>query len=92
MRHHNFSHTVVTHHEDGSHSYHHIHKKHGHEHTTPKRDGDIQGAANDHDDMMDHMMSNTSAPNPGEAAADAGDHGIPSAQAAPAGIAAPPQA
>ena len=37
-------------------------------------------------------MDHTSQPNPGEAAAAAGDHGIPAEVAGPAGIAAPPAA
>ena len=92
MRKHNFSHTVIEHHEDGSHTIHHIHKKHGHVHDVPKRDGDVKGAAADHDSMLDHVMDHTSQPNPGEAAAEAGDHGIPAEHAGPAGIAVPPAA
>jgi hypothetical protein len=65
-RHHDFSHTVLEHHEDGSATVHHIHKKHGHVHTAPKRDGDVKGSAGDHDQMIDHLMDNTSQPNPGE--------------------------
>jgi hypothetical protein len=66
MRKHKFSHTVVEHHKDGSHTVHHIHKKHGHEHNVPKREGDVKGAAADHDAMLDHVMDHTSQPNPGE--------------------------
>jgi hypothetical protein len=66
MKKHEFSHTVVEHHDDGSHTVHHIHKKHGHVHTAPKREGDVKGSAGDHDQMMDHMMDHTSMPNPGE--------------------------
>jgi len=82
MKKHKFSHSVVEHHADGSHTIHHIHEKHGHAHSVPMRDGDVKGGAGSHDEMMDHMMDHTSAPNPGEAAAAAG----------PAGVAAPPAA
>jgi len=66
MKKHDFSHTVVEHHDDGSHTVHHIHKKHGHVHTAPKRDGDVKGSAGDHDAMIDHMMDHTSNMNAGE--------------------------
>jgi hypothetical protein len=65
MRHHNFSHTVTEHHDDGSHTIHHVHKKHGFV-GPEKRDGDVKGAAMNHDAMMDHIMDHTSMPNPGE--------------------------
>lgn len=65
-RKHPFSHTVTEHHKDGTHTVHHIHEKHNFQHTTPEREGDVKGAAADHDGMMDHMMEHTSAPNPGE--------------------------
>jgi len=66
MRKHDFSHSVVEHHADGSHTIHHIHKKHSHVHDLPVRDGDVRGAAGDHDGMMDHMMDHTSMMNQGE--------------------------
>jgi hypothetical protein len=66
MKKHPFSHTVVEHHKDGSHTVHHIHEKHGHVHEVPHRDGDVRGAAGDHDGMIDHVMDHTSAPNVGE--------------------------
>jgi hypothetical protein len=66
MKKHPYSHTVVEHHNDGSHTIHHIHQKHGHVHNVPVRDGDMRGAAGDHDGMMDHIMDHTSAPNHGE--------------------------
>lgn len=88
MKNHHFSHTVVEHHQDGSHTVHHIHEKHGHVHDLPVRDGDVRGAAADHDGMMDHMMDHTSAPNPGE------DKDVNNAAITPPGAAAaaPPQA
>lgn len=66
MRKHKFSHTVVEHHEDGTHTIHHINAQHGHVHSVPLRDGDVRGAAGDHDGMMDHIMDHTSEPNDGE--------------------------
>jgi hypothetical protein len=74
-KHHPFTHTHVEHHNDGSHTVHHVHKDGPHK--------DVKAAAVDHDGMMDHMMDNTSAPNPGEA--------VPPAAAAP-GAGAPPAA
>lgn len=65
-RKHPFSHSVVEHHRDGSHTVHHIHEKHNHVHTAPEKDGDVKGGAGDHDSMIDHMMQHTSMPNPGE--------------------------
>lgn len=62
-KHHPFSHTVIEHHADNSHTVHHIHEKHGHAHSVPARDGDVKLAAGDHDHMLDHMLDNTSEPN-----------------------------
>jgi hypothetical protein len=66
MKKHKFSHSVIEHHADGSHTVHHIHEKHGHAHSVPVRDGDVRAAAGDHDHMLDHMMDHTSDMNPGE--------------------------
>lgn len=66
MKKHPYSHTVIEHHGDDSHTVHHIHEKHGHVHNVPTREGDVRGAAGNHDGMMDHIMDHTSAPNPGE--------------------------
>lgn len=85
-KHHEFKHTMIVHHDDGSHT-----TTHHHESGDSKKNKEY--ASSDHDSMMDGMMDNTSAPNPGEAQADAGDHGVPEEQAAPAGLpGAPPQA
>jgi len=92
MKKHKFSHTVVEHHADNTHTVHHIHEKHGHVHAAPVREGDVKGGAGDHDAMMDHIMDHTAPMNQGEADADAGQHGVPPAQAGPAGIPAPPAA
>lgn len=89
MRKHNFSHSVVEHHGDGTHTIHHIHKKHGFTHNTPEKDGDVKGGAGSHDEMMDHMMDHTSQPNPGEANNEANmpmAAGGPVAGAAPAAV------
>lgn len=87
MKKHKFSHTVIEHHGDGSHTIHHIHEKHGHVHTVPERDGDVRGAAGDHDAMVDHLMDHTSDMNPGEGHDEAGvalQAGKPGAGAPPA--------
>jgi hypothetical protein len=78
---HKFHHTHVEWHKDGSATLHHEHED-GHEH-------DVKGAAADHDSALDHIMDHTSAPNPGEMAADGGDHGVPAAAAGPAGLPMP---
>jgi hypothetical protein len=63
---HPFSHTVIEHHGDGSHTIHHIHGKHEHVHTVPERDGDVRGGAGDHDGMLDHLIDHTGEPAEGE--------------------------
>jgi hypothetical protein len=79
MKHQKIKKTHITHHSDGSHTTHMEHMD-GPEH-------DIHAGHADHDGMMDHIMEHTSAPNPGEAAAEAGPAagapGMPGA--APAG-------
>lgn len=81
MKKHKFSHTTVDHHKDGSHTVHHHHED------GPA--GDVKHAVGDHNGMMDSMMDHTSEPNPGEAAADAGQHGVPPPAAAAAGLPPP---
>ncbi len=66
MKKHQFSHTVVEHHKDGSSTIHHVNDKHGYVHNTPVRDGDVRGAAGNHDEMLDHMIDHTGMPNDGE--------------------------
>lgn len=78
---HPYSHTHIEHHKDGSHTIHHVHES--------DSSKDVKGAVADHDSLMDHIMDHTSEPNPGEAAADMGDHGVPAAVAGPAGLPAP---
>ena len=77
-KHHGFTHTHAEHHSDGSSTVHHVHKD------GPKHDVKHAVASLDHlhDSMQDHLGQ----PNPGEAEAAAGQHGIPEAAAAPAGI------
>lgn len=86
MKKHPYSHSVVEHHKDGSHTIHHINESHGHVHNVPTRDGDVRGAAADHDGMMDHMMDHTGMPNAGEGQDEAGK-----ALVVPPGAGAPPQ-
>jgi hypothetical protein len=74
-KHHPFTHTHIEHHEDGSHTVHHVHKDGAHK--------DVKSAVADHDGLMDHMMDHTSAPNPGEADAEAAPHALPQGGAVP---------
>lgn len=81
VAHHGFSHTHVEHHADGSHTVHHVHHAGPHKdvkHAVPHLDGL-------HDSMQDHL----GMPNPGEAEADAGQHGVAPPEAAAAGLPAP---
>lgn len=57
-KHHKFTHTHVEHHNDGSHTVHHVHEEGPHK--------DVKSAAANHDAMIDHIMDHTSAPNAGE--------------------------
>jgi hypothetical protein len=88
MKKHKFSHTVIEHHHDNSHSVHHIHEKHGFQ-GPAVHDDDVKSAVGDHDAMMDHVMDHTSSPNPGEgkdvANAPMAAAGAPPAVAPPAG-------
>jgi hypothetical protein len=77
-KHHPFSHTHVEHHADSSHTVHHVHKD-GPAH-------DVKHAAMDLDGLHDSMQDHLGSPNPGEAEADAGQHGVPAAPAAAAGL------
>lgn len=78
---HGYHRTEIEHHADGSHTvHHHPHPDHAHEMPVKSY------AVADHDGLMDGMMDHTSAPNPGEAEANAG----PAAGAAmPGGTPAP---
>ena len=72
-KHHKYTHTHVEHHEDGSHTVHHVHSDGPHK--------DSKYAAAGHDEMIDGIMDHTSAPNPEEE--------VEAAVAAPAAGAAP---
>lgn len=74
-KHHKYTHTTIEHHDDGSHTITHHHED-GKSH--------VKYSRGHHDAMMDGIMDHTSAPNPGEAEAEAGP-----ATAAPAAGAAP---
>ena len=78
MKKHKFTHTHIEHHNDGSHTVHHVHQDGPHK--------DVKGAVADHDGMMDHMMDHTGMPNAGEGQDEAGKPLV-----APPGAGAPPQ-
>ena len=66
---------------------------HTHVHTHPEHHPDETHVSATQDDMANHMMQSLGEPNPGEAEADAGQSGVPSAAAAPgASAGAPPAA
>jgi hypothetical protein len=56
-KHHKYTHTSITHHDDGSHTV-----KHHHEDGKSHK----EYAKHDHDSMIDGLMDHTSAPNAGE--------------------------
>lgn len=74
----------IDHHKDRSHTStrHHKHED-GSMSSESSAHQDLDGV---HDMLQDHMGS----PNSGEAEADAGQHGVPEAQAQPAGLPMPP--
>lgn len=80
MKKHHYTHTTIEHHDDGSHTMTHHHKD-GKSHK--------KYAVHSLDHAHDAMQANLGTPNPGEAAADAGNHGIPAPVAAAAGVPAP---
>lgn len=83
MKKHKFHKTTGQLHKDGSVTVEHHHKDGAHL--------NVKHAAPSLDHLHDSMQEHLGTPNPGEAEADAGQHGIPEAQATPAGIpAAPP--
>lgn len=81
MKKHGFTHSHIEHHHDGSHTVHHIHKD------GPAKD--VKHAVANLDGVHDSMQANLGMPNPGEAAADAGNHGVAAPAAALAGLPAP---
>jgi len=77
------THTHIEHHHDVSHTMH-RHFKH--------EDGKESKESSAHhtlDDLHDGIQQHMGTPNPGEAEADAGQHGVPPDQAAAAGLSAP---
>lgn len=81
MKKHKYHSTHIEHHKDGSHTIHHKHED-GEQH-------DFKHAAPSLDHLHDSIQTHLGAPNPGEAVADAGDHGVPADKAAPAGLPMP---
>lgn len=75
---HKFTHTHAEHHKDGSITVHHVHKD-GPEH-------DVKHAAASLDHLHDSLQDHLGEPNPGEAEANAGQHGVPEPMAAQAGL------
>lgn len=83
MKKHKFHKTTGQLHKDGSATVEHHHSEGPHKNVKHA----VQSLDHLHDSLQDHL----GMPNPGEAEADGGQHGIPEAQATPAGIpAAPP--
>ena len=82
VAHHGFTHSHHEHHADGSITVHHVH------HEGPHKD--VKHAVKDLDGAHDSMQEHLGLPNPGEAEANAGDHGVPAPAAAAAGLPAPP--
>ena len=74
---HGYKHTHVTHHHDGSHTI-----KHEHEDGVSHKEHAVSNIDGVHDSLQDHLGT----PNPGEAEADAGQHGVPDEHAASAGL------
>lgn len=75
---HGYKKVHISHHHDGSATVHHEHED-GPEHDRTHAAADLDGV---HDSLQDHLGT----PNPGEAEADAGQHGVPPEMAAPAGL------
>lgn len=75
---HGYTHVHVEHHKDGSHTVHHRHEDGAHK--------DSRHAASNIDGVHDSIEDHEGMPNPGEAEADAGDHGVPAAAAQQAGL------
>jgi hypothetical protein len=81
VKHHKFSHTHVEHHNDGSSTVHHVH------HEGPHKD--VKHAVSSLDHLHDSMQDHLGQENPGEAEANAGQHGVAPPEAAAAGLPAP---
>ena len=78
---HGFKSTHIEHHNDGSHTVHHMHEDGAH--------ADVKHAAANLDAVHDSLQDNMGSENPGEAEANAGQSGIPAEQEANAAGAAP---
>jgi hypothetical protein len=78
MKKHKFHKTTGQLHKDGSATVEHHHSEGPHK--------NVKHAVQSLDHLHDSMQANLGAPNPGEPEADMGQHGVPQAQAAPAGI------
>lgn len=76
---HGYKHTHIIHHDDGSHTVHHDHEEGAH------KDYAVASLDHVHDGLQDHL----GVPNPGEAAADAGQHGVGEPAASAAGLPLP---
>jgi len=81
MKKHKYTHSHIEHHADGSHTVHHVHEEGPHK--------DVKHAVASLDHMHDSIQDHLGMPNPGEAEADKGDHGVPAAAAGPAGLPIP---
>lgn len=81
MKKHKYTHSHIEHHADGSHTVHHTHEEGPHK--------DVKHAVASLDHLHDSIQDHLGAPNPGEEAADKGDHGVPAAAAGPAGLPLP---
>jgi hypothetical protein len=79
--HHGFTDTHIKHHTDGSATVKHVH------HEGPHKDVEHGVPSLDH--VHDSLQAHLGMPNPGEAAADAGDHGVAPPEAAAAGLPTP---
>ena len=82
MKHHEFTHSTIEHHGDGSHTIEHHHKDGAHK--------NVKHAAMNldhvHDSLQDHLGA---PPTEGDHELDNGVHGVPAAQAGPAGLPVP---
>lgn len=76
--------TSIQHHPDGSHT-----STRHYKHDDGKMSSE-SSAHHDLDSLHDHIQDHLGAPNPGEAEADKGLHGVPAEHAGPAGLVMPP--
>lgn len=81
---HGFKRTHGALHKDGTATLHHMHKD--------GSDKDVRHGVMSLDHIHDSIQDHLGQPNDGEAAANAGDHGVPAEHAAPAGLPMAPPA